>query len=87
MQTLSIKDLNLDTLSSPTTNMVSLYIAKDYNLVKVKDFLSKEISTSINIKDKSNRNKVQEALKSIQTVVSSIKNNDKGYAIFAGSCF
>lgn len=87
MQTLSMKDFPLDSLSSPTTNMVSLYIAKKYNLVKVKEFLNKELSTSINIKDKINRNKVQEALKSIQTVVSSIKNNDNGHAIFAGSCF
>ncbi len=83
----SVESLNkLSSCSSLTTNMISLYIAKNYNINKMKEFITKELSTSQNIKDKNNRNKVTEALKSIQFQLFGLKQSDHGMAMFVGQC-
>ena len=77
---------NLSKLTSPTTNMISLYIPKDYNIYKVKEFITKELSSCSNIKDKNNKDKVIDALKSINVQLGNIKSLDYGMVIFTGSC-
>ena len=68
------------------TSLVSLYIPPSLpQLCKAKQLVTGEISAASNIKDRSNRQAVLEALKSIQNYISRLKilpNN--GLAIFCG---
>lgn len=70
---------------SSNTSCVTLITPKK-SVDELNKFIHNEYSTSINIKDKSNRKSVQESLKAISNVLSKYRElPNSGLAIFAHS--
>jgi len=67
---------------SSTTNLISYYLAANYPVSLASQFLTNEIATSKNIKDKTNRLKVNEALNYIKSNLP--RDNSMGTVFFVG---
>ena len=74
---------NLSSVRSNGTTLISYYIPTGSQFGKVRSHITRELSTSQNIKSKSTRKEVQSALRSIQSNLTHIPRN--GLAIFASS--
>lgn len=68
------------------TSVVSLIIPGKSQISAVTSHLTKELSTASNVKDKSNRKSIIDALKSTETFYKNLKEiPDNGIATFAGA--
>lgn len=68
------------------TELISLYVPKDYNMNKIVDFLTSEKSEAQNIKSKQTRKNVQSALSKIQRRLKEVQQTpDNGVALFCGN--
>jgi len=77
---------HLNSIRAYGTSLVSFYITSSSDISIVNSRLTKEMSDSSNIKDKSVRKDVQSALRSMQHYFKSLKQiPDNGVAIFSGA--
>jgi peptide subunit release factor 1 (eRF1) len=72
--------------TTSNTTLITLYIKPTSNLWLYNKFLTKELSSCANIKDKNTRKEVEINLKSIVNNIKNIpnKNYDKGLLILSG---
>lgn len=76
----------LKSYKAPHTEFVTVYIPKDYEMVKIIQHLSEEQGTASNIKSATTRKNVQGALeKMIQHLRNFKRTPDNGLAVFAGN--
>ncbi len=88
VQKLKLKMLieELEKIEGRGTELISYYIPAGYDLAKLLDHLSYEYSTAQNIKDKTTRQHVSEALAKIINYLKKFKKiPDKGLIIFCGN--
>jgi len=65
------------------TVLITLGVSGNSNISSVRKMISKEYSTSSNIKDKGTRKNVLQALKKLLSGISNISTNVKGFIAFA----
>src|SRR3989338_11584130 len=76
----------LENIRGSHTEMVTVYVPAGYNLNKVIEQISGEKSTAMNIKSKSTRNNVIDALEKILAHLRAYKETPKnGLAVFSGN--
>lgn len=78
-----LKRINsLQSIRGQHTECISLYVSSTRNLYELQDQLKNEKNQSSNIKDKTNRSRVETGIEKILNVVKNLKPSSKGYCIF-----